>query len=490
MGNVTSQNYRRAATEALKTATYAYDGLHRLKSVSLGATHARSYAYDANGNITSVATGGDTATYAYSRGSTPNQLDSITQGSATDRFIYNVNGSATQVAGTAMAYDHRGLLTGYGAHAYTIDAEGYRVKKTGGSTVYYIRGAGGSVLATYDAAGNLTATYMYAAGERLAKVANGVVSYYLKDHLGSTRTLISSEGMAEATYDYWPYGEVLASSGTGSTHFRFTGHERDSESGLDYMLARSYAYDVGRFLRPDPMQDAYPGISPYAYANNNPLKYVDPDGNSHHEPQDQYDVNQIVQDRFDEGGVEVANAIVNLPSYVKSGAQEGAEVVAEHSLDLAETSVKSGIVISDALADGSTKGVLVGSVGALALASTRSPQATIAAVRFTSAMVKLGTASSVSSTLLKSTDALAFDGSYEAAANQVLKTAFGIGASAGTRIVAGRFLTGATFSGAGTLYRSASTGGPVPNLRALTSTAIVDATNAGLNFSAESLIDR
>ena len=42
------------------------------------------------------------------------------------------------------------------------------------------------------------------------------------------------------------------------------------------MLARSYAYDVGRFLRPDPMQDEYPGLSPYAYANNNPLKYVDP----------------------------------------------------------------------------------------------------------------------------------------------------------------------------------------------------------------------
>ena len=44
------------------------------------------------------------------------------------------------------------------------------------------------------------------------------------------------------------------------------------------MLERSYAFDIGRFLRPDPMQDEYPGISPYAYANNNPLKYVDPEG--------------------------------------------------------------------------------------------------------------------------------------------------------------------------------------------------------------------
>ena len=44
------------------------------------------------------------------------------------------------------------------------------------------------------------------------------------------------------------------------------------------MLERSYGSEIGRFLRPDPLQDQYPGISPYAYAANNPLKYVDPDG--------------------------------------------------------------------------------------------------------------------------------------------------------------------------------------------------------------------
>ena len=140
VGNVTSQRYRRATTEGLKAASYTYDGLYRLKTFNLDATHARSYTYDDNGNVTHVVTDGVAATYAYSRGSTPNRLDSLTVAGSTDTFVYNANGSATQVAGTAMAYDHRGLVTGHGAYAYTLDAEGYRVKKTGGgSTVYYIR---------------------------------------------------------------------------------------------------------------------------------------------------------------------------------------------------------------------------------------------------------------------------------------------------------------------------------------------------------------
>ena len=124
----------------------------------------------------------------------------------------------------------------------------------------------------------LSARYVYVGSRRIVRIAGSSASYYLADHLGSTRALVDDEGAVTATYDYWPYGDILASGGSEETHFRFTGHERDDEAGLDYMLERSYAFDIGRFLKPDPMQDAYPGLSPYAYANNNPLKYVDPDG--------------------------------------------------------------------------------------------------------------------------------------------------------------------------------------------------------------------
>jgi RHS repeat-associated protein len=66
--------------------------------------------------------------------------------------------------------------------------------------------------------------------------------------------------------------------------YRFTGKERDTESGLDYFGARYYSSNMGRFLSPDPsVLDRADPTNPqtlnlYAYALNNPLRYTDPTG--------------------------------------------------------------------------------------------------------------------------------------------------------------------------------------------------------------------
>lgn len=60
--------------------------------------------------------------------------------------------------------------------------------------------------------------------------------------------------------------------------FKFTGKERDSETSYDYFGARFYASLFGFWLSVDPLSDKYPNISPYAYCNWNPIKYVDPEG--------------------------------------------------------------------------------------------------------------------------------------------------------------------------------------------------------------------
>jgi RHS repeat-associated protein len=96
-----------------------------------------------------------------------------------------------------------------------------------------------------------------------------------------TRVVVNDQGSVLETYDYYPFGVQMPgrSWGESLTLEKFTGHERDGEVlRLDYMIARMYDPALGRFLSPDPLADQYPGISPYVYALNNPLIFIDPDG--------------------------------------------------------------------------------------------------------------------------------------------------------------------------------------------------------------------
>ena len=87
-----------------------------------------------------------------------------------------------------------------------------------------------------------------------------------------------------ARHDFMPFGEEVAPPIPPQDKRLFTGKERDSETGLDYFGARYYRADVGRFTTVDPelrIKDAL--VDPqkwnrYAYVQNNPLRYVDPDG--------------------------------------------------------------------------------------------------------------------------------------------------------------------------------------------------------------------
>ena len=63
-----------------------------------------------------------------------------------------------------------------------------------------------------------------------------------------------------------------------STRYTFSGKERDEETGYSYFGARHYHPTLSIWLSVDPMADKYPGVSPYVYCGNNPVKLVDPDG--------------------------------------------------------------------------------------------------------------------------------------------------------------------------------------------------------------------
>jgi RHS repeat-associated protein len=118
------------------------------------------------------------------------------------------------------------------------------------------------------------------------------MTYYHLDVLGSVRAISDETGRLVRRYDYLPFGEDPAGPTDGDTR-RFTGKERDAETGLDYFGARYYAARDGRFTTADPAMTVEDNLvdpqrwNRYAYVRNNPLRYTDPDGRDPQDPKAQ-----------------------------------------------------------------------------------------------------------------------------------------------------------------------------------------------------------
>jgi RHS repeat-associated protein len=111
-----------------------------------------------------------------------------------------------------------------------------------------------------------------------------VVEYYHLDALGSVRVVTDQNQNVVARHDFLPFGEEWNPPANAKEKKLFTGHERDANTGLDYFGARYYRPQVGRFTTVDPLMTVGENLvdpqrwNRYAYAKNNPIRYVDPDG--------------------------------------------------------------------------------------------------------------------------------------------------------------------------------------------------------------------
>jgi RHS repeat-associated protein len=158
-----------------------------------------------------------------------------------------------------------------------------------------LNGANATVY-VYDAHGKLAAEY--------GPQADVGTRYLMADHLGSTRVVVDSTGLPQQCNDYLPFGEDIPSgkggrgscfpngnypeAGPDKANQKFTGKERDWETGLDYFGARYFSGPEGRFTSPDwsatpqavPFADlsAPQTLDLYAYVRNNPFGAADPDG--------------------------------------------------------------------------------------------------------------------------------------------------------------------------------------------------------------------
>ena len=114
----------------------------------------------------------------------------------------------------------------------------------------------------------------------LANIASaGTVTYIYSDPQGTPLAEANSSGVITATFDYKPYGTQVL--GTAEDGPGYTGHVKDVSTGLVYMQARYYDPAIGRFLSVDPVAPSAgdeDSINRYAYAENNPVRNIDPDG--------------------------------------------------------------------------------------------------------------------------------------------------------------------------------------------------------------------
>ena len=119
----------------------------------------------------------------------------------------------------------------------------------------------------------------------LAERHGGLISQipyvFVRDHLGSVRLVCNGNtGEVVQSLEYLPSGVIFRSRNFDRQPYRFTGKELLSAHGLDWYDsgARMQEFHIPRFTTMDPLCEKYYSISPYAYCNNNPVNYVDPDG--------------------------------------------------------------------------------------------------------------------------------------------------------------------------------------------------------------------
>jgi RHS repeat-associated protein len=163
---------------------------------------------------------------------------------------------------------------------YVYDAFGQRVgKNVGNVDSEYVYDQDGKLNSVFGN-GTFQRGYVYIGGQPLAEYFENKTYFVHGDHLGSTRLLTRLDQSIREKDDYYPYGELTTTVSTGDI-LKFTGKERDSESGLDNFGARYNASTMGRFMSPDPLGGSLVDpqtLNKYSYVRNNPINLTDPTG--------------------------------------------------------------------------------------------------------------------------------------------------------------------------------------------------------------------
>ena len=289
-GNIAKQTMSSDGLANPFIQTYKYDPLNRLveaKEKNNGSqTWLQTFGYDQYGNRTAFAQNILGQQLALNNLTHPSIDENSNRFSIGQGYTYDPNGNLTVNAyGEQFTFngDNKQTEVRDGSNNlignYFYDGDGKRVKKiTSSETIIFVY-SGGKLIAEYSMVG---------------PPQNPNTHYTTADYLGSPRVITDRVGNVVSRRDFMPFGEDIspdttyraASSKYGANDTirqRFTGYQKDNETGLDFAEARMYQNQHARFTAIDPLLASGKSDNPqtfnrFVYAGNNPILRSDPTG--------------------------------------------------------------------------------------------------------------------------------------------------------------------------------------------------------------------
>ncbi|HRO76712.1 MAG TPA: RHS repeat-associated core domain-containing protein, partial [Crocinitomicaceae bacterium] len=277
-----------------------WDDVYRSTDNSTTTAYTQHYQYDKLGNIQKLQhIGNNNFTRNFNYSNANNKLNSIDIGMTNYAFEYDECGNQKQETANRhfewdfgdnirCFYNQVGTAEPTVYAQYLYDSTGNRVKKIvrtqGGDyeSVSYINGA---FEYKTDGTDEQNTLHIMDDQSRIALVRLGddfgdttpAIKYNLEDHLGSSCILLETNGALINKEEYYPFGETSFGS-YAKKRYKFSGKERDNESGFYYYGARYYMAWACRFVSCDPLAGKYSNLSSYNYAADNPIKFIDDNG--------------------------------------------------------------------------------------------------------------------------------------------------------------------------------------------------------------------
>ena len=310
LNRITAADYQNNDTNSNKnySTSYAYDKMGNIKNLTRNGLSSKPSTFGViddltlnyNGNQLSSVTDASTSEPSYS-----GAFNFVKASSGTPEYTYDANGNLTRDSHKKIAKIQYNLLnlpsglqfTEGHTSEYLYDAAGVKRKVKQVTTTENLLVPMGSMLPVpadkvavttqTDYCGNVIyengvlSRILVDDGYITMSGTKPIYHYYIQDHQGNNRVVFNQSGTIEQTNHYYPFGMTFGEGIDNSDNrYKYNGKELDRMHGLDLYDygARHYDAAIGRWGVVDPLAEKYYSISPYAYCNNNPVKFVDPDG--------------------------------------------------------------------------------------------------------------------------------------------------------------------------------------------------------------------